>query len=229
MNPAVRQLCVVAVAMAMVSSATVGGAKPSREQTAAVVFRCAATVPDSVCPDGASLSDGIRGDGATYAAKLDSVGELFLSLTHGAGRTVWLDFRQGMTVSCPECRRDFETLFLDDVIIHTNLVDAAGEPAAGGIKSIPVGASSKARLKIAFNRLNASGKTVQWAVRFNPTDYPESDLVTVRRPSSNTWEIEALSTDRAMLASNIFRQRGTDQMEGPFLMPFQITVVSPAP
>jgi hypothetical protein len=229
MNSTLRGLSVLTFGVMVLSSATVGGAKPSREQTAAVVFRCAATLPDSVCPEGAATSDGIRGDGFTYVAKLDTAGELFLALTHGAGRTVWMDFRLGVTAPCPTCRRDFETLFVDDVVIHTNVVDAAGAPAAGGLNGIPVGASSSARLKVAFNRLNPVGQTVQWAVRFNPSDYPESDLVTVRRLSANTWEVEALPTDRALLASNIYKQRGSDQIEGPFVMPFKVTVVSPAP
>jgi hypothetical protein len=229
MNSMPHKFCVLAVTLLVVSPATVGGAKPLPEQTAAVTFRCAATMPDSVCPDGATLSDGIRGDGDTYTAKLDTTGELFMVLTQGAGRTLWMDFRHGLTSSCPECRRDFDTIFMDAVVIHTNAVDAAGAPVAGGITSIAVGGSSNARLKIAFNRLNTSGQTVQWAVRFNPTDYPESDFVTIRRLSSNTWTVEALPTDRAMLPSNIFRKKGTDQMEGPFLMPFVMTVVSPAP
>jgi hypothetical protein len=229
MNPTLRTLCVLAIAMTVISSSTVGGAKPLPEQTAAVTFRCATTVLDSVCPDGATMSDGIRGDDAIYTAKLDTAGELFMVLTQGAGRTVWMDFRHGLTASCPECRRDFDTLFMDSVVIHTNVVDGTGSPVARGLAGIAVGASSYARLKIAFNRLNTSGQTVQWAVRFNPTDYPESDFVTVNRLSTNAWTVEALPTDRAMLPSNIFRKKGTDQMEGPFLMPFNMTVVSPAP
>jgi hypothetical protein len=229
MNQTLRPLFVLAFVVTIVLSTTVRGAKPLPEQTAAVIFRCAATVPDSVCPDGAAMSDGIRGDGLTYAAKLDAAGELFLALTRGGGRTIWMDFRNGVTLSCPTCRRDFDTLFIDDIVVHTNVVDGSGAPAAGGLKGIPVGASSNARLKVAFNRLDGSGQTVQWAVRFNPTDYPGSDFVTVRHLSSNIWEVEALPTDRALLASNIFRKRGTDQIEGPFAMPFKMTVVSPAP
>ena len=164
-----------------------------------------------------------------YGAKLDADGELFLVLTHGGGRTIWMDFRNGVPTSCPTCRREFDTLFVDDIVVHTNVVDVSGAPAAGGLKSIPVGAFSNARLKVAFNRLNASGQTVQWAVRFNPADYPESDFVTVRHLSTNAWEVEALATDRALLASNIYRKRGTDQIEGPFAMAFKMTVVSPAP
>ena len=115
------------------------GAKPLPEQPATVTFRCAATVADSVCPSAAAVSDGIRSDGSTYSAKLDPAGELFLYLTHGGGRTLWLDFRTGVTASCPTCRRDFDTLFLDDVVLHTNVVDKSGAPVTGGLKSIPIG------------------------------------------------------------------------------------------
>jgi hypothetical protein len=42
----------------------------------------------------------------------------------------------------------------------------------GGLKSIPVGGVSDARLKVAFNRLNTLGQTVQWGVRFNDLEGP---------------------------------------------------------
>ena len=225
---AFRRLIVI-VSTTCALSMQVDGAKPAPEQSAAVTFRCAATVPDSPCPSDGAVSDGIRGDGLAYPAKLDSTGELFLSLTQGGGRTIWLDFRNGATPSCLTCRRDFDTLFLDDVVVHTNVVDASGAPVSGGLKSIPIGGSSDARLKVAFNRLNTSGQTVLWAVRFNPVDYPGSDLITVHHVSSNTWEVEAYAADRALLASNILHQRGSDQSEGPFAMPFKLTIVSPAP
>jgi len=205
------------------------GAKPPAEQPATVTFRCTATVPDTVCPAEAAVSDAIRGDGPVYSAKLDSAGELFLVLTHGGGRTLWLDFRNGPAASCPTCRRDFDTLFFDDVIVHTNVSDASGIPVGNGLKSIPVGGSSLSRLNIAFNRLNYLGQTVQWSVRFNPVDYPGSDLITVRHPSATVWEIEADPALRAVLFSYISHVRNSDVGESPFYMPFKLTVVSPVP
>ena len=203
------------------------GARPLPEEPATVTFRCTATVPDTICPSDALVPDGIRGDGYAYSAKLDSVGEAFLSLTHGGGRTVWLDFRSGPSVPCPSCRRDFDTLFLDDVVIHTNVSDASGMPVTGGLTAMPVGATSPSRLKIAFNRLNALGQTVQWGIRFNPVDYPGSDLVTARRLTTTTWEVEAYPTDRAVVFSTISRVRNSDQTEKPLYMPFKMTIVSP--
>ena len=219
----------VVVAATSIWSIPLSGAKPALEQSAVATFRCAATVPDGACPSDGAVPDGIRGDGVAYSAKLDSAGELSLSLTHGGGRTLWLDLRTGPTSSCPTCRRDFDTLFLDDVVFHTNVVDGSGSPVTGGMKSIPVGGANEARLKVAFNRLNSVGQTVLWAVRFNTVDYPGSDHVTVRRVSSNTWEVEAYAGDRALLASYISHRRGSDQLDGPFMMPFKVTVVSPAP
>lgn len=201
------------------------GAKPASSRPASVTFRCVATVPDSVCPADAVLPDGVRGDGAVYAGTLNANQEMNLTLQQGGGRTLWLDFRTGSTASCATCRRDFDTLFLDSAIVQTNVVDATGAETANGLESVPVGGTSAARLKIAWNRLNYLGQTVQWAVRFNPEFYPGSDHVTVRRVAASTWEIEAFPTDRALLASNIFRKNGTDEQEGPFLMPFKITVV----
>jgi hypothetical protein len=218
-------LAAVLVTVFVQLSVRVHGAKPVSSQPASITFRCVATVPDSVCPADAVLPDGVRGDGAAYAGTLNANQEMNLTLQAGGGRTVWLDFRTGANPSCVTCRRDFDTLFLDSVIVQTNVVDATGAEVANGLESIPVGGTSAARLRIAWNRLNYLGQTVQWAVRFNPELYPGSDHVTVRRLSTSTWEIEAFPTDRAILASNIFRKKGTDEQEGPFFMPFKITVV----
>lgn len=201
-------------------------AKPLPERPVTVTLRCAASVPDTLCPSDALLPDGVRSDGASYAALLDASGELYLDLAAGGGRTLWLDFRNGPGPSCPTCRRDFDTLFLDHVLLHTNVVDASGVEVAGGLTSIPVGGTSASRLKIAFNRLNSTGQTVQWAVRFNPEDYPGSDHVTVRHTSTAVWEVEAVATDRAMLPSSLFRVKNSDQLEGPFYMPFKLTIVA---
>ena len=204
----------------------VHAAKPLPERPVTVTFRCAASVPDTLCPADALVADGIRGDGASYPAILDSTGELSLDLASGGGRTLWLDFRSGPAPSCPTCRRDFDTLFLDHVLVHTNVVDASGAEVTGGLASIPVGGTSASRLRIAFNRLNSTGQTVQWAVRFNPEDYPGSDHVTVRHISAAVWEVEAFANDRSMLPSSLFRVRNSDQMEGPFYMPFKLTITA---
>lgn len=210
-------------------SVDLGGARPVSDQPAVITFRCTATMPDTICPETATLSDGVRGDGQDYSGVLRGNGEANLTLQAGSGRTIWLDFRKGTTASCPICRRDFDTLFVDSVIVQTNVVDASGAEVAEGLRSIPIGGTSAARVKVAWNRLNSLGETVQWAVRFNPEYYPGSDHVTVRRTATNTWEVEAYSSDRALLVSNILRKRGSGQQEGPFHMPFQMRVVSQVP
>ena len=198
-------------------------AKTPADQPATATFRCAALVAN--CPAFA-LPDGIRGDGSPYAAVLNSNRELRLELLSGGGRTIWLDFTNG-PACLTGCRRTFDTLFLDSVLVQTNVVDASGAEVSNGLLSIPVGGSSHARLKIAFNTLNATGQTVLWAVRFNPETYPGSDHVTVTRTAANTWEVEAMGSDRALLVSSILRKNGSELQEGPFFMPFRITVVSP--
>jgi hypothetical protein len=123
-------------------------------------------------------------------------------------------------------RRDFDTLVLNEVVMTTNVVNPLGQDAEGGLMSIPIGGTSESKVKIAFNRLNAVGQLIQWAVRFNPVHYPGSDFVTVSRVSANQWIVEAFAHDRAILESVISRKRGTDLHEGPFYMPFRLTIVS---
>ena len=224
MNRNVYRLSTLSLAALCVLPLRLDGAKPPSDQPAAITFRCATSAAD--CPSGL-VPDGIRGDGQSFTAVLNSNREMYLTLLHGGGRTIWLDFRNGPDPSCATCRRDFDRLFLDDVIVTTNVVDASGAEVANGLLSMPIGGTSASRVKIAFNRLNSLGQTIQWAVRFNPEFYPGSNHVTVRRLSSNTWEVEAYPTDRALLVSNVSRKNGTDQQEGPFYMPFKLTVVSP--
>jgi hypothetical protein len=198
------------------------GAKPLPDLPASATFRCAAQTAD--CRS-ALAPDRIRGDGQTYDVVLNTNRELQLSLQTGGGRTVWLDFTDGPP-RCTACRRTFDTLFLDNTLIQTNVVDALGNEVTGGLLSIPVGGTSAARLKVDFSTLDATGQSVIWAVRFNPESYPGSDHVMVTRTATNTWQIEATNSDRALLVSSIFRKNGTQQQEGPFYMLFKITVVS---
>lgn len=196
--------------------------KPT-SQPAIAEFRCAYDpgAPQS-CPEFAPLSDGVQGDSAgLYSAVLNGNGEFNLTLQPGSGRYVWLDFRNGPERE-PGDRRFFDTLLLDDGMIQTNVVDDSGNEVANGLLSLGVGESSRSRLKITFSTFDpATGETWGWAVRFNPEYYPGSDHVTVTRTSQSTWDIEALPTDRAVLASGV---RRTLIHEGPFFMPFKITV-----
>jgi hypothetical protein len=194
--------------------------KPTQppSQPATLIFRCAfSTDPLDPCPVG-FVPDGVRSDTATpYAAVLDSLGEAYLQLSNGNGRFLWLDFRNGPT-RLPGARRFFDTLLLDDFWFHSNVVDSAGNEISGGLRSLTVGQSSAARLKITFNTISPAGESVAWAVRFNPEAYPGSDHITVRRLSDNGWELEATANDRAVLVSGVHK---TFLSEGPFYMPFK--------
>ena len=169
--------------------------------------------------------DGIRRDTPlSYASLLDGLGEAYLGLNTGGGRFLWLDFRNG-PLRLQGDRRHFDTLMLDSLIFHTNMVDASGNEVSGGLRTLQVGQSSASRLKIAFNTLSPSGESIAWAVRFNPDAFPGSDHITVTRLSTTTWEIEATSADRAVLVSGV---RRTQIVEGPFTMPFKAVLTSPA-
>lgn len=230
-----KGLLVAGLAVVVVVSGSVQthAQKGTRVQSrpATVEFRCAFSV-DAVdqCPGDAVLPDGIRADTAgAFAAQLDSVGETALNLTTGGGRFLWLDFRQG-PARTDNARRHFDTLMLDSVVFHTNVVDASGNEVTGGLHSIPIAGVSRARLKIAFSTLNAAGQTIGWAVRFNPDRFPGSDHITVTRLSATTWQLEATAADRAVLVSGLERSKTLPLLlEGPFAMPFRSIVTSPAP
>jgi hypothetical protein len=187
-------------------------------EPATLAFRCAfSTDPLDPCPGGFA-PDGVRSDTVTpYAVVLDSLGEAYLRLVTGNGRFLWLDFRNGPT-RLPGARRHFDTLMLDDVLLHSNVVDSAGNEIAGGLRTLTIGQSSAARLKITFNTITPAGESVAWAVRFNPEAFPGSDHITVTRLSDKAWELEAAANDRAVLVSGV---RKTFLSEGPFYMPFK--------
>jgi hypothetical protein len=194
--------------------------KPVRptSEPASLAFRCAfSTDPFDPCPAG-FVPDGVRSDTtAVYTAVLDSLGEAYLQLATGGGRFLWLDFRNGPT-RLPGDRRHFDTLMLDDVWFHLNVVDSAGNEIDGGLRSLAIGQSSESRLKVVFNTISPTGESIAWAVRFNPEGFPGSDHITVRRLSQTAWELEATPNDRAVLVSGV---RKTFLSEGPFYMPFK--------
>ncbi|CAN5788029.1 hypothetical protein BH18ACI5_BH18ACI5_16990 [soil metagenome] len=212
------------------------GGKPT-SKPASGTFRC----PSVECPvadptmQPPVFTDGVRGDqfAASYiaadGATIDTVGEVSLQLVPN-GRFLTLDFSNGAWPCGLGCRRTFTTLDIDSrnsAWFHTNVIDPVTEGEAGnGVLSIPVGATWKSRLKIAFNTVGPTGQTIQWAVRFNPRDYYPSDHISVFRSSATSWEVFATSTDRAMLASACCRQKGTLN-EGLYAMPFRLHVTTP--
>ena len=189
------------------------------------MFRC----PGAAC----SSADGIQADGfdAVYTsadgALVDTASEF--SLRPAGTRGIFLDFRNVIApCAAATCQKHFETLTItsaQSAFFHTNVVNpATGETVTGGLLSIPIGATWPSRSKIGFNTTNAAGTNVAWAVRYNPTDYPGSDLLRITRIDAATWDVEALATDRAMLVSFISKRQGGNVNEGIYSMPFKVRV-----
>ena len=218
-----------AMAVLLATVTEVRTAKPSPDIPITVTYRCGISVPIASpvpdCPGNGFPNDAVRSDSAPYESFLLSIRELQLIIQPPQERLLWLDFTNGPPRQTGG-RRDFDTLLLNDVVMTTNVVNPLGQDAAGGLTSIPIEGTSESKVKIAFNRLNAVGQLIQWAVRFNPVDYPGSDFATVNRVSANEWVVEAFANDRAILESKISRKHGTDLSEGPFSMPFRLTIVS---
>jgi hypothetical protein len=207
--------------------------KPPAPAPATGSFRC----PGTACPEADStatppvLTDAVTGDlfdvayGPADGASIDSTGEFGLFLQPN-GRKVWLDFQNG-PAPCVGCRRTFSSIEITAglvAVIHTNVVDpATGLEASLGLRSVPVGATWPSRLRIAFNTVNASGQTVQWAVRFNPRDYAPSNHIFVTRTGTKEWVLYATSAEHAMLVSVCCRQRSYTN-EGLYVMPFRVVV-----
>jgi len=223
----------VLVLVSLTASLNAQKGKPPTTVPATASFRC----PGESCPvaDASQtppvLTDAITGDqyGAYTAvdgALIDKAGEFALYLKNG--RSLWLDFSH-VVAACAVagCRRTFTDLSIDEGLVaafHTNVIDPAtnGE-AALGLRSIPLGGTWRARLKVAFNTVNASGQTIQWAVRFNPRDYPPSDHISVTRTATRQWVLWATSAEQAMLVSVCCKQR-SETNEGLYNMPFTVVV-----
>jgi len=213
-----------------------GGGKPT-SKPATGMFRCPGPDCPVADPTGpiAVLTDGIRGDhfalpyAAADGATIDTVGEFSLRLVPN-GRFLFLDFSNGSPTCGAACRRNFTSIEIDSVnlaLFHTNVINpATGGEAGNGVLSIPVGATWRSRLKIAFDTVDSGGQRIQWAVRFNPRDYYPSDHISVFRSSSTSWEVFATDSERAMLVSTCCRQKGTTN-EGLYVMPFRLRVTMP--
>ena len=220
---------VVAGTAALVEAQKGGKGKPA-STPAAASFRC----PGLECPTNDPAPDGIQADGPIAyenadGATIDSLGEFSLQPVAN-GRFLSLDFSNGSASCGAACRRTFASIQIDSdnvTVFHTNVIDpGTGAEAAGGLRSIPIGATWPSRLKIAFNTRGAAGEEIRWAVRFNPRDYAPSDHVAVMRISVNTWEVFATDEERAMLVSTCCRQKG-DTNEGLYVMPFKVRITTP--
>ncbi len=198
---------------------------PPAPKPALALFRC----PGAAC----TAADGIQADGsdASYAsvdgAQMDTVSEFSLRPTGTRG--IVLDFQNMLAPPCSaSCQKDFATLTITAAhssVFHTNVVNpSTGDLAANGLLTIPIGATWPSRLRVGFTTINASGTSVSWAVRYNPTDYPGSDLLHVTRIDATSWDVEASATDRARLVSFISKRQGGNIDEGVYSMPFRVRV-----
>ena len=226
----------VAVAFALLSLGPPLAAqkgKPPAPVPATGSFRC----PGTSCPEADAtatppvLTDAVTGDvfdlayGAADGASIDSTGEFALFLQNN-GRKLRLDFLNG-PAPCAGCRRTFPAIEITaalGAVFHTNVVDpVTGLEPSLGLRAIPLGATWPSRLKIAFNTVNASGQTVQWAVRFNPRDYAPSNHIYVTRTGTSEWVAYATTAEHAMLVSVCCRQKSYTN-EGLYVMPFRVVI-----
>jgi len=237
------QLAVVAaVAVCAIASSAVHaqkGHKPTYvDLPGRAIFRCHTLDPSQLCPiDENSPKDRITGDGlGVYVGAgsdwqsgtgpfLRSDGEFSMTIVTGGGRRVMLDFRDWLLPPSPTFhRKDFEVLVREAFHINTNVIDPrTADQAALGLRSIPVGATWKSRIKAGWNYAD-----VLFNLRFNPDGFPGSDYVDVTRTGENAWTIEAMPWQRARLVSpGVTKGKATPNDEGTYYMPFRIDFTVP--
>ena len=193
--------------------------KPPTPIPVTVAFRC----PGPACSGG----DRFMGDGGSYAAQLDSGGNLGLSLESlGGGRTLSFDYTDCVS-PCVTGRRWFTAQTVtaaNSFWLHTSvLVPGTESETPRGFLDIPVGATWFSRIKFSYHVPGATGVDLGWGHRFNPF-FPGSTNLTVSRPGENLWLVEAGPTQTAWMVSVAGRKDGGEVFEGNYLMPFQLAV-----
>lgn len=205
-------------------------------------FRCPFTVDcqltDAITGDAIGPYRGTTPNGAptTQEGQAENQGAYFTEgglflfvLKSGFGRLASFDFSSPIgappCVSKNNCRKNFISATTDVSLpgSRTYPVDAMGADLPNGFNSIAVGASARARMYLNFE--DPSGRDILWTVRFDPTFYPSSGLLTVTRPAPNTWTIEATANDVAVLESANTSGKALKINEGYYRMPYKITVV----
>jgi hypothetical protein len=217
---------------AAVVMATLDAAPPPKNSRTPMTarFRCPETL------ECASV-DGIQSDGSgpyrgaaawpETGPYLDGRSHLYFPLQPGNGRFVAIDFSSPLaTPPCATsatCRKNFTTLLTDDSLPAsiTNPIDAAGSELPNGFLSLAVGQSARARYKLNF--ADPAGRSLLWTVRFNSSYAGSSDL-TVTRTAIDTWDVEAVATDVALLLSTTTAGKTVEVNEGYYAMPFKLTV-----
>ena len=206
-----------------------------------VDFRCPVSaeclVPDQIEGDTLGPYRGTTPAGSTttpeglasnYGGYFTEGNLLLFSLKSGFGRFISFAFtRPAGTAPCVAsgtCRKAF-TSAITDVSLpgsRTYPVDAMGTDLPTGFMSIPVGQSARARLFLNF--ADPAGRDILWTVRFDPALHPGSTLLTVTRPASNKWIVEAIESDIAGLVSANNSGKIVKINEGYYTMPFRLTV-----
>ena len=206
-----------------------------------VEFRCPVSaeclVPDQIEGDSLGPYRGTTPAGSTttqeglasnYGGYFTEGNLLLFALKSGFGRFISFAFtRPAGTAPCVAsgtCRKAF-TSAITDVSVpgsRTYPVDAVGTDLPNGFMSIPVGQSARARLFLNF--ADPAGRDILWTVRFDPALHPGSTHLTVTRPESNKWIVEAIESDIAGLVSANNSGKIVKINEGNYTMPFKITV-----
>ena len=209
-------------------------AKPVHDASVAVAFRCADTI---TCATG----DRVQGDptGPYVGSRATMLGA-FLNPGHGfalrlepqGGQYLHIDFSQPIglapCVAAGTCRRvggyAFTTVQTFDTTPDSLLtpVDAADNGLPNGLLDIAVNTSRNARFSITFS--DPFGRTALWSVRYNPTAYPGSTYVNVRRTSTNAWTVTTTASAAARLVSATGRGNQPEIDEGTFILPFQLAI-----
>lgn len=201
---------VVATAMVLVTCDRGGlRAAPPSETPSTAEFRNDFQVPDRLMSDGMGLY--VHGVDQVKAV-FDARGDFDLD-TNSSGRPALrrlvLDFTA--VAGCPAagCRPPFAT----------SAEEAYMSTGAGGLLNMPIGSI---RTKLAVNFF--PGGDLQWFLRFDPSQYPDTSNVLVTRLDANTWTIEAASTDVAKLLSAPTKGKLVLTERGNFFMPFKVVV-----
>jgi hypothetical protein len=196
-----------ALALWVLGTGTVFAGKPSNTPVT-VTFRSGPS----------AALDGVRGDGFSHDATIDGAGAINYAWPAGE---VSYDLRSDNIYSAAGC---YPGQITGTISGGGNLKIVAD--TAGGFPAIPVGTSQSgyATYNIAFGRTN-------YLLRFRAVDdlsvQPPADNcsteVTITRTDSNTWVVEADSTDIARLLINGTKGPGFTNL-GHYKATFQLTV-----
>jgi hypothetical protein len=191
---------------------------PPSDQAATGVFRC----PGPDCTG----SDRLVGDGlGAYIGKIwGSTGEFRLDLTDPA-RSLTMDYGDQLDAVVGRRWERFMTITgANGGVLQTNVIlPGTDTEAPSGMRSIPVGETWPARMRLGFNITSPTGVDMVWGNRFN-LDFPGSTLLRVTRTSATQWIIEATTAEVDYVRSTADKRHGGEVFEGLYHLPFKVTV-----